>query len=94
MSALLRARVSAFLAGVAVAGGFGVYQLRGDVVTVEVRPMGGAGGMLLAPGGGSGGRILAASSGGLPGWLAGDRQRVGPTECRPLLLLLLLLLPL
>ncbi|KAL4421270.1 hypothetical protein ABPG75_010561 [Micractinium tetrahymenae] len=31
MSALLRARLSAFLAGVAVAGVFGVYQLRGDV---------------------------------------------------------------
>lgn len=31
MSALLRARVSAFLAGVAVAGVFGVFQLRGDV---------------------------------------------------------------
>ena len=31
MSALLRARVSSFLAGVAVAGVFGVYQLRGDV---------------------------------------------------------------
>lgn len=31
MSALLRARISAFAAGVAVAGVFGVYQLRGDV---------------------------------------------------------------
>ena len=31
MSALLRARLSAFLAGVAVAGVFGVYQLRGDM---------------------------------------------------------------
>lgn len=32
MSLLLRARVSSFLAGVAVAGVFGVYQLRRDVV--------------------------------------------------------------
>ncbi|KAL4855747.1 Type-1 glutamine synthetase 1 [Chlorella vulgaris] len=31
MSALLRARVSSFLAGVALTGVFGVYQLRGDV---------------------------------------------------------------
>jgi hypothetical protein len=31
MSALLRARFSSFLAGVAVAGVFGIYQLRGDV---------------------------------------------------------------
>ena len=31
MSALFRARLSSFLAGVAVAGVFGVYQLRGDV---------------------------------------------------------------
>lgn len=37
MSALLRARVSAFLAGVAVAGVFGVYQLRGDVAEGQQR---------------------------------------------------------
>ena len=37
MSALLRARVSAFLAGVAVAGVVGVYQLRGDVAEGHAR---------------------------------------------------------
>lgn len=44
MSALLRARVSSFLAGVALTGVFGVYQLRGDVAEAhkllmeQVRP--------------------------------------------------------
>lgn len=37
MSALFRAHVSAFLAGVAVAGVFGVYQLRGDVAEGQQR---------------------------------------------------------
>ena len=49
MSALFRARMSAFLVGVAVAGVFGVYQLRGDVAEGQQRLLEQASRRLLPP---------------------------------------------
>lgn len=71
MSALLRARVSAFLAGVAVAGVIGVYQLRGDVAEGQQR-------LLEQVGRGRKGRCSGGSS--APGPL--ERAAFGTAACR------------
>lgn len=49
MSALLRARLSSFLAGVALGGAFGVYQLRGDMARGQDKLLQQVGGLPGAP---------------------------------------------